>query len=82
MYQAAVHQNVLCAVPHPHTATGYKDRKDPCHRKASKAYQRRATAHTAPACACALLCDAPVTSIGTPLQATDRPPAALCAVAR
>ncbi len=55
MYQAAVHQNVLCAVPHPHTATGYKDRKDPCHRKASKAYLRRATTPLSPACACAQL---------------------------
>ena len=41
MYQAAVHQNTLCAVPYPHEATGYKDRKDPCHRRSSTAYRRR-----------------------------------------
>lgn len=38
MYKATVHQNALCAVLYYHKATGFKDRKDPCHR--SRAYQR------------------------------------------
>ena len=42
MHQAAVHQNTLCAVRYPHAATGYKDPKDPCHRRSSTAYRRRA----------------------------------------
>lgn len=42
MHQAAVHQNTLCAVRYPHEATGYKDPKDPCHRRSSMAYRRHA----------------------------------------
>lgn len=42
MHQAAVHQYTLRAVRFPHEATGYKDPKDPCHRRSSTAYRRRA----------------------------------------
>ncbi|KAK9831447.1 hypothetical protein WJX81_006070 [Elliptochloris bilobata] len=42
MYQAAVHQNTLCAVLYPHEQTGYKDNKDPCHKCATTAYRSEA----------------------------------------